>query len=306
MGSRYPSYLNLLKAGELERRAEEAWKGLEDCHLCPRNCGVNRLRGQKGVCRVLDRPVVASYGPHFGEERPLVGRHGSGTIFMSYCNLACVFCQNYDISQEGEGLPVSHEKLAGMMLSLQEQGCHNINIVSPSHVIPMILKALVIAAREGLRRPLVYNTGGYDAVDSLRLLDGVVDIYMPDMKYHHPEVGLRFSLARDYPERNREAVKEMHRQVGDLVIRDGLAVKGLLVRHLVLPEGQAGTREILRFLAREISPRTYVNIMAQYRPAHRARRFPPLDRSLTLKEYREAIQVAREEGLTRLDEENGL
>jgi len=292
-----PSYVRL-GPGELEERADRLWEMMRECRVCPRLCGTNRLDGEAGFCRVLDRPVVASYGPHYGEERPLVGRGGSGTIFMSGCNLGCVYCQNYDISHALAGRRTSFEHLARMMLSLQGRGCENINIVTPSHVVPHFVRALAIAAKEGLRLPVVYNTGGYDSVETLRLLDGIVDIYMPDMKYADPEVAERLSFAPDYPRVNREAVREMHRQVGDLVVGDdGVAKRGLLVRHLVLPEGLAGTKEIVRFLAREISPNTCINVMAQYYPAHEAREYPPLDRRLLRYEYEEAVRAAEAEGL---------
>ncbi len=265
---------------------------------------MDRLAGDLGVCRTGARAVVASYHPHFGEESVLRGTRGSGTIFFCWCNLRCVYCQNYEISQRGDGLPVDAEELAEMMLSLQRRGCHNVNLVTPSHVIPQILRAVALAAERSLRLPLVYNTGGYDDVRALRLLDGVVDIYMPDAKYADSEVGRRLSRVRDYPERNREAIKEMHRQVGDLVIgADGLARRGLLVRHLVLPGDLAGTRAVARFLAREVSPDTYVNLMDQYYPAYRAFRYPPLDRRLTRREYLTALEAARAEGLWRFHRE---
>ncbi len=303
-----PSYLELLRSGELQRRAELALARLEACDICARECGVNRrLSAEKAGCHTGDRALVSSYGPHFGEEDPLVGVSsagpgGSGTIFFTWCNLRCQFCQNYDISQGGQGREVEPEELARMMLSLQDQGCHNVNFVSPSHVVPQILVALRIAAEAGLRLPLVYNTGGYDSLATLRLLDGVVDIYMPDMKYADADVARRFSKVGDYPAVNRAAVQEMHRQVGDLTMDErGVAQRGLLVRHLVLPEGLAGTAEIVRFLRDEISPETYINVMAQYRPAYRARGLAPLDRPVSSEEYAEAVRLAEEAGL-RLDE----
>jgi putative pyruvate formate lyase activating enzyme len=238
-----------------------------------------------------------------GEEDPLRGTHGSGTIFFSWCNLRCQYCQNADISQHGHGQAVEPEEIAAMMLALQAQGCHNINLVSPSHVVPAILTALLHAVEAGLRIPLVYNTGGYDALETLRLLDGVVDIYMPDMKYADAQVAHRLSQVEDYPEVNRAAVKEMHRQVGDLVLdQRGIAQRGLLVRHLVLPGGLAGTAEIARFLAQEVSTETYINLMDQYRPCYRAHQFPPLDRPITAQEYAEALQAARQAGLHRFDQ----
>ncbi len=297
-----PAYRALLASGELRRRAEQAREMLRDCVGCARHCHVDRLAGQWGSCRTGERAVVSSYFAHFGEEDCLRGWRGSGTIFFSWCNLRCRFCQNYEISQLGEGREVTEEELAAMMLDLQAQGCHNVNLVSPSHVVPQILGALVIAAEAGLCIPIVYNTGGYDSLEALRLLDGVVDIYMPDMKYADEAVARRLSGVPDYPKVNRAAVKEMHRQVGDLVIDErGVARRGLLVRHLVLPGGLAGTAEIARFLAEEISPHTYINVMGQYRPAYRAEEFPPLDRPVTPEEVRRAEEIVRAAGLHRLD-----
>jgi putative pyruvate formate lyase activating enzyme len=298
-----PAYLSLLRSGELKRRVAQAYRHLEACDLCGRACGVNRRESAKGAgCHTGERALVSSSGPHFGEEAPLVGRGGSGTIFFSWCNLRCQYCQNYEISQEGIGHEAEPEELAGMMLGLQSRGCHNINFVSPSHVVPQILAGLLIAAEAGLRLPLVYNTGGFDSLQALALLDGVVDIYMPDMKYADPAVGRRFSKVGSYPAANRAAVREMHRQVGDLTLDEqGVARRGLLVRHLVLPGGLAGTAEIVQFLRDEISPDTYVNVMAQYRPCYRAHELPPLDRPVIHQEYAEAVRLAEEAGL-RLDE----
>ncbi|MDD3828747.1 MAG: radical SAM protein [Anaerolineae bacterium] len=298
-----PAYVALLRSGELKRRAAEAYARLEACDICARECGANRRLGaEKAGCHTGDRALVSSYGPHFGEEEPLVGRGGSGTIFFTWCNLRCQFCQNHDISQGGQGHEVEPEDLAAMMLSLQASGCHNVNLVSPSHVVPQVLLGLLVAAEAGLRLPLVYNTGGYDSLRTLALLDGIVDVYMPDAKYADAGAGLRFSGVRNYPEVNRAAIREMHRQVGDLVIDgDGVARRGLLVRHLVLPEGLAGTGEVVRFLRDEVSPRTYINVMAQYRPCYRASQMPPLDRRVTAAEYAEAVRLAADAGL-RLDE----
>jgi putative pyruvate formate lyase activating enzyme len=298
-----PAYVELLRSGELRQRAELALARLEACDICARECSVNRrLSADKAGCHTGDRAWVSSYGPHFGEEDPLVGSGGSGTIFFTWCNLRCQFCQNYDISQGGQGREVEPEDLAKMMLSLQSQGCHNINLVSPSHVVPQILVALLIAAEAGLRLPLVYNTGGYDSLETLKLLDGVVDIYMPDMKYADADVARRYSKVSNYPAVNQVAVKEMHRQVGDLAIDDrGVARRGLLIRHLVLPEGLAGTAEIVRFVRDEISPDAYINVMAQYRPCYRAHSLPPLDRCITSDEYAQALRLAEEAGL-RLDQ----
>jgi putative pyruvate formate lyase activating enzyme len=298
-------YLDLLRSGKLRRRADEAAARLEACDICARRCGVNRQLSSEGAgCHTGAHAWVSSYGPHFGEEDPLVGSAGSGTIFFTRCNLRCQFCQNHEISQAGDGREVESDELARMMLDLQAQGCHNINLVSPSHVVPQILAALLMAAEAGLRLPLVYNTGGYDALDTLALLDGCVDIYMPDMKYADPEVGLHCSGVGHYPEVNRAAVREMHRQVGDLTMDErGVALRGLLVRHLVLPEGLAGTAETVRFLRDEVSPHTYLNVMQQYRPCYRAHELPPLDRPVTRAEYAAALRLAEDAGL-RLDRRN--
>jgi putative pyruvate formate lyase activating enzyme len=254
------------------------------------------------VCRTGERAVVASHGPHHGEEDCLRGWHGSGTIFFSWCNLRCVYCQNWDIAQKGIGREVAPAAIADMMLELQEQGCHNINLVTPSHVVAQILAAVHDAAGRGLRLPLVYNTSGYDSLEALALLDGVVDIYMPDMKYGDSELARKYSKVRNYVEVNRAAVSEMHRQVGDLVLdRDGIARRGLLVRHLVLPGGIAGTERVLAFLAEEVSRDTYVNLMGQYGPCYRADEYPEIDRPITTEEYRDALAAAQRFGLTRLD-----
>jgi putative pyruvate formate lyase activating enzyme len=271
--------------------------------VCARACRVNRRVGELGACRTGMRARVSSYGAHFGEESPLRGWNGSGTIFFARCNLHCQYCQNSDISQTDDGEEVEPEELASIMLRLQAAGCHNINLVSPSHVVPQILLALLVAARAGLRLPLVYNTGGYDSLTTLRLLDGVVDIYMPDMKYADAEAAERYSQVANYPEVNRAAVREMHRQVGDLRIDDnGLAMRGLLIRHLVLPGGLAGTDQVVPFLAEEISRSTYLNIMDQYRPAYHASRYPELNRRVSREEYLAALRMALEAGLSRLDD----
>jgi putative pyruvate formate lyase activating enzyme len=301
MGDFEAAYLRLQRAGALGARAEQAHARLSACDLCGRRCGFNRAE-RLGECRTGLQARVASFGPHHGEEDPLRGWNGSGTIFFSRCNLHCVYCQNHDISQEDPGADVSAEALAAIMLRLQAMGCHNINLVSPTHVVPAILAALSVAAGQGLRLPLVYNTGGYDSAETLALLDGIVDIYMPDMKYADDATGRRLSQVAAYPEVNRAAIREMHRQVGDLILDEhGIAERGLLVRHLVLPGGLAGTGEIVRFLAREISPQTYLNLMDQYRPAFHSREHPPLDRRLTAAEYAEAVALARGSGLRRLD-----
>ena len=298
------AYVKLYRSEELKARVAEAYRRLERCNICARECSVNRRESAKGAtCRTGERAVVSSHAPHFGEEAPLVGRGGSGTIFFSWCNLRCQFCQNYEISQLGHGQQVEPENLAAMMLRLQGMGCHNINFVSPSHVVPQILAGLLIAAGAGLSLPLVYNTGGYDSLETLQLLDGIVDIYMPDMKYADEATARRYSKVKDYPAVNQAAVKEMHRQVGDLILDErGIALRGLLVRHLVLPEELAGTREIVRFLAEKISPHTYLNVMDQYRACYKANDLPPLDRRITRQEYDEAVQMANDAGLTRLDD----
>lgn len=296
-----PAYLALLHSGELKQRVKSAYERLRACDFCGRECRADRHE-QPGDCRTGTRAVVASYGPHHGEESPLRGRRGSGTIFFAWCNLNCQFCQNYDISQLGRGDEVEPEELASMMLTLQAQGCHNVNLVSPTHVAAPILAALLIAAEAGLRLPLVWNSGGYDSLAALALLDGVVDIYMPDIKYVDEEIAHRYSKVRDYPAVNQAAVREMHRQVGDLTLdEDGVALRGLLVRHLVLPKGLAGTGEIAAFLAQEVSRDTYINVMDQYRPCYKAAGLPPLDRPITRAEYERALQQAREAGLHRFD-----
>ena len=303
-----PPYLALLHSGELEHRAQQAKVHLEDCDLCARYCRVNRRETIKGtVCRTGEKAVVYSYAAHHGEEDCLRGRRGSGTIFFSWCNLRCDYCQNWDISRQGEGHEVDAEDLAAMMLDLQAQGCHNINFVSPSHVVAQILAAVSVAAGKGLRLPLVYNTGGYDSLEAMALLDGVIDIYMPDMKYGDSERAHRYSHVREYVPFNRAAVREMHRQVGDLVVDDdGLAHRGLLVRYLVLPNEVSGSEEVFRFLAEEVSPDTYINVMDQYRPCYRAGDHPELGRPTTLAEYNAAVAVARRYGLKRFDKRAGL
>lgn len=296
------AYLRAHRAGVLAERIERAWKVLESCTICPRQCLVNRLKGERGVCRAGYYPEVSSFSPHFGEERPLVGVGGSGTIFLTHCNLRCRFCQNYSISHLGDGRKVSFERLGRMMVELQRIGCHNINFVTPTHYVPQILKALPTAIEAGLKVPLVYNTSGYDAVETLELLDGIIDIYMPDFKFAQPGPAQEYCAAADYPEVARRAIKEMHRQVGDLVIDEqGIARRGLLVRHLVLPEDLAGTREVMRFLASEISPNTYVNIMDQYYPSGEISSHSLLGRRITIEEYEAALSAAREEGINRLD-----
>jgi len=304
-----PAYLKSLISGELQKHVSTAYENLTHCTLCAWECGVDRRAGILGICRTGELARVSSAGAHMGEEDPLRGWRGSGTIFFSRCNLRCQYCQNHDISQADSGELVEPEKLAATMLELQDYGCHNINFVSPSHVIPQILAAVAIAAQAGLRVPLVYNTGGYDSLNALELLDGVFDIYMPDMKYASKQIARHYSKIPNYPQVNQAAIKEMHRQVGDLVINEkGLALRGLLVRHLVLPNGLAGTEEIIRFLATEISPNTYLNLMDQYRPAYLVQQFPnkypKLKRSIKTDEFQQAYELARTAGLHRLDERN--
>jgi putative pyruvate formate lyase activating enzyme len=289
--------------GRLQRQAALAKEALAECRLCPRQCGARRLAGETGFCRGGTAATVASYGPHFGEERPLVGRGGSGTIFFAHCNLRCTFCQNYEISHLGQGDPASADQLAAIMLALQAMGCANINLVTPSHVVPQILEALCLAVNDGLRLPLVFNTSAYDRVETLQLLDGVVDIYMPDFKFWDAAIAAETCQAPDYRPVACAAIEEMHRQVGDLVIgTDGLVARGLLVRHLVLPENLAGTAEVMSWIATMISPHTYVNIMAQYRPCGTASRTPGLSRRVTTAEYAAAVAATRRTGLHRLDE----
>jgi putative pyruvate formate lyase activating enzyme len=296
------AYLALLASGALEERAALAARCLADCDLCARYCHVDRRHAVRGaVCRTGARAVVHGFGPHHGEEGPLRGWNGSGTIFFSWCNLRCVFCQNWEISHQGLGREVEAEELAAMMLALQAAGCHNINLVTPSHVVAQVLAAVLIAAERGLRLPLVYNSGGYDSPEALALLDGVVDIYMPDMKYGESEAAHKYSHVRGYWEVNRAAVKEMHRQVGDLVLDGGLAQRGLLVRHLVLPDDLARSEKVLAFLAEEVSLGTYVNVMCQYRPCYRAADCPPLGRPVAGEEHSRALALAAGYGLHRLD-----
>lgn len=306
MTTERPRYLRLHQQGKLQQRAQKARQHEKSCDLCARYCGVDRTV-RLGACNTKLKARVASYGPHHGEEDPLRGWRGSGTIFFSWCNLRCQYCQNADISQSPAGREVDSRELAAIMLSLQETGCHNLNFVSPSHVVAEILEALVIAVDHGLNIPLVYNTGGFDSLEALTLLDGVIDIYMPDMKYSDPLIARRLSKIGNYPEVNRNAVKEMHRQVGDLQIDPaGIAQRGLLIRHLVLPHDLAGTEHAVQFIADEISKDTYVNIMGQYRPAYKAHEHEHLERGLRHEEYQRAVELARAAGLTRLDKRTGI
>lgn len=299
-----PPYLRLYESGELERRVESALSLLESCIACPRNCRVNRVADKFAVCRTGRYAIVSSYNAHHGEEDCLRGWQGSGTIFFSGCNLRCVFCQNFDISWQLRGTVAPPEKLARMMLDLQADGCHNINFVTPEHVVPQIIEALPLAIEGGLRLPIVYNTGAYDSMESLELMDGIVDIYMPDFKYWDSEMARKYSKAPDYPEVARRTIKEMYRQVGDLITDEhGLAKRGLLIRHLVMPNDIAGTREVTHWIARELSPTTYVNVMAQFYPAGKVSRseYAEINRRVLPSEFARALDAARRAGLDRLD-----
>lgn len=298
----HPSYLELLEKGELEKRIEALYERMSPCRICPHECMVDRLNGEKGFCRVGAKPMVSSYGPHFGEERPLVGTNGSGTIFFTWCNMACVYCQNWEISHLGEGDEITVQDLAKIMLILQVWGCHNINLVTPTHQIAFIVEAIKIAAEKGLNLPIVYNCGGYESIETLKLLNRIVDIYMPDIKYMDEKAALKFSKVKNYPQVVREAVKEMHRQVGDLIIENGVAKRGLIIRHLVLPEDLSHTEEVIKFVAEEISRDTYFNLMDQYRPCGEAWKYPPLDRMITKEEWNRALHLAYKYGLKRLDD----
>ena len=300
-----PAYLELERSGELKRRVQALKEIYESCRLCPRQCGVNRAKWETGICESTSRAKVYSAHPHFGEEKPLVGRGGSGTIFFSNCNLLCVFCQNWEINHRGDGSYVSDERLGKLMVEMQERGCHNVNVVTPTHIVPNIVSALRYAIARGLRAPIVYNCGGYESVEVIQLLDGVVDIYLPDFKYMDTAMSEKYSFeAVDYPDHAAAAIKEMHRQVGTVVVdEDGVALRGLMIRHLVLPENTAGTDKFVKWVAKELTPDTYVNIMAQYRPEHRAMEFPALSRRITTLEFRTAIGWAKQAGLTHLDGE---
>jgi putative pyruvate formate lyase activating enzyme len=291
----------MLENGTLKKRAHALREMLRNCVLCPHQCQVNRLQGEPGYCKTLEHAIVSAAEVHFGEEPELVGDYGSGTIFFSHCNLSCVFCQNYEISFCGEGHRVTSEELAKMMLYLQRKRCHNINLVSPGHIIPQIVEAILLAAEKGLNIPIVYNTNGYDLVDSLNLLDGIVDIYMPDIKFSDDKLGLKYLGVKQYATISKNAVKEMYRQVGNLVTDDhSNAYKGVMIRHLVMPENLAGSSEIMDFIAKEISADCYVNIMAQYYPAFKAHQHGELNRRITSDEFEQAVQSAKVSGLKRL------
>jgi putative pyruvate formate lyase activating enzyme len=293
-----PKYVTLYLSGELENRARKLVDRMQRCDICPHNCAVNRLKNETGVCQTGRLPLVSSYNLHFGEEPPISGHRGSGTIFFTYCNLSCVFCQNYPISQMGNGQETTINLLAKMMLSLQEAGAHNLNFVTPTHVVPQILEALVIAAGKGLEIPLVYNSSGYDAVSTLVLLEDIIDIYMPDSKYANDTYALKYSKAKNYVAVNQSALIEMHRQVGELKLDDdGIAYRGLLVRHLVLPNRLADSEKIFRYIATRVSPKTYISLMSQYFPANKAHQFQELSRRISQEEYIDAEQVMANVGL---------
>lgn len=298
-----PGYLKLHRSGELKRRGEELWARMEHCELCPRQCGANRLKGERGFCGASSQLEIASYHAHFGEERPLVGRGGSGTIFLSNCSLRCVFCINWEISQGGEGYPCSLTDFAGMMLQLQKRGCHNINIVTPTHYSAHLLLALDRAAAKGLRLPLVYNTCGWERVEILKYLDGVVDIYLPDFKYSDGEQAARYSSgAQTYPQITQLALLEMQRQVGVAkAAEDGLMYRGLMIRHLVMPNQVSGTRAVIDWIAANLPKDTYLNLMSQYRPTYKAFDYPKIARRITREEYTDAIRWAQAAGLTNLE-----
>ena len=304
---REPSYIRLYNQGHLEGRVVQAIQLLKECRLCPRQCEVDRLHDERGFCRTGRKAIVASFHAHHGEESPLVGRFGSGTIFFSSCNLLCCFCQNYEISHQREGAEIEAKDLAAIMLELQRRRCHNINVVTPTHVVPQILEALLLAVEHGLSIPIVYNSSGYDRVPTLELLRGIVDIYMPDFKFWDEQWAKRYCNAPEYREIAARALKEMHSQVGDLVMDShGIAERGLLVRHLVMPHGVSGTKEVMEFLAKEISPLTYVNVMDQYRPCGMAYQDEYINRRISGKEYSAALRWAQDAGLKRLDQRQGF
>lgn len=295
-------YLRLHQNSDLKERGEKLWAMMKDCRLCPRQCHAKRLDGQEGFCRASSRLEVSAYHPHFGEERPLVGKEGSGTIFFTNCSLRCVFCINWEISHGGQGEVYSIDDLAGMMLALQKKGCHNINVVTPSHYVAHIVLALDIAAQKGLHIPLVYNTCGWENTEVLKLLDGIVDIYLPDFKYFHSAMAAKYSAgAADYPQITKAAFIEMHRQVGVAKLsHDGIMQRGLMIRHLVMPNDVSGSKEVLGWIARNLPRNTYINIMSQYRPMYKALEYPEIDRPINAKEYAQVVRFAREKGLTNL------
>lgn len=294
-----PAYINLYESGTLDQIIERLYKVLESCELCPRKCKVNRIKGEQGFCRSGKDLIISSFGPHLGEEPELVGKSGSGTIFLANCNLGCIYCQNYDISHFGEGEKRSCVQLAGQMIYLKNIGCHNINFVTPTHFMPQIVEAVKLAVALGLDLPLVYNSSGYDNVEMIKIAEGVFDIYMPDIKYSDSNYAEKYSQAPDYFDRAKEAVKEMHRQVGDLKVEEGIAARGLLIRHLVLPNNAAGSEKVLEFIAKDISSDSYVNIMDQYRPCYKAGSFEEISRFPKKEELDKAVAIAKSLGLHR-------
>ena len=304
-----PAYINLHRDGELWRRAQEAVRSLDNCEACPRNCNIDRLQDKKQVCKTGRYAIVSNAFSHFGEENCLRGHLGSGTIFFSMCNLRCVFCQNHEISHTPQGQETRPLQLAQMMLELQARGCHNINFVTPEHVVPQILEALPHAVEMGLNLPLIYNTGAYDSMESLEMMDGVIDIYMPDLKFFDPALSKKYLKAENYPEAGKRSIREMNRQVGELKLdENGLALRGVLLRHLVMPGFGEETAQIMRFIAEEVSQDTYVNIMNQYRPSGKVGRnqYPEINRKISLEEYSEAFRLAKAAGLSRFDKRPNL
>jgi len=305
----YPSYLESHHNGSLKKIITETYKMLKVCQICPRRCKVNRLKDEKGFCKTGLRPKVCSFLPHHGEEPAISGECGSGTIFFSNCNMGCVYCQNYEFSQLGQGREVEAGELADFMLQLQKMGCHNINLVTPTHVMPQILKALDMAIARGLKIPIVYNTGGYELAEVIKLLEGIVDIYLPDMRYADSDMAIKYSLAPDYPRYNQRALKEMHRQVGVAEMDNyGIIKRGVIIRHLVLPDKIAGTDKIMQFIAQELSPDSYVSLMSQYRPCYQANKFKEISRRLRAEEYEEAKEAMQKYGLSNgwIQESGGL
>jgi len=295
----HPAYTASNSKGALDKAIDAAFSMLESCCICPRRCKVNRLKNEQGFCKTGLLPKVCSFMPHHGEEPPISGTRGSGTIFFSHCNLNCVYCQNYEFSQQGQGREVEFADLAGFMLELQNMGCHNINLVTPTHVMPQILKALKIAVEKGLKVPIVYNTGGYELPEAIKLLEGIVDIYLPDARYADNETAIKYSSAPDYPKYNKFAIKEMQQQVGVARIdKEGIIQRGLIIRHLVLPNHLSGTEKVMRFIAEEVSPETYISLMSQYLPYYQASNFQDIARRLTQEEYEEAKEIMYKYGLS--------
>ncbi len=297
-----PSYLNL-KKGEIKKRAEKLWRLLAECCLCPRKCKVNRIAGKKGFCGADNRLIIASYHQHFGEEKPLVGKYGSGTIFFSNCSLKCVFCQNWDISHAGSGINKSIEELSEMMMDLQSAGCHNINLVTPTHYLPHILFALDLAIKKGFNRPIVYNTSGYELTEIIKYLDGIVDIYLPDFKYFDDRYAIKFSSnAKEYSIYAKNAILEMHRQIGVAITPDdGIMKKGLMIRHLVMPDNISGSKKIIKWISENLPKNTYINIMSQYYPYYKAKEYPEISREINPDEYYEVVDFAKKCGLTNIE-----